>query len=234
MKDHLTSRSQNLICTDVDYRESFAVAAAVLFHAWRDEYPAKEAAVPIEEVQPYRPGLFYLRELPCLMRVIDALATRPDIVIIDGYVWLGSTDKPGLGAALFNALSREAAVIGVAKTRFRGSTNAVEVFRGKSRSPLYITAAGMDGSEAAEHIRSMHGIHRIPTLLRRVDLLSRSWGRGELDGGESEFDAGPEHSSGRSAKAGRSNGNRIAGDGGSSGGRDSGASRRQRGLSDRH
>lgn len=162
------------MCVDVDYRESRAVAAAVLFHAWCDEIPAKEVAVHIEEVQPYWPGRFYARELPCLIQVLNALATPPDIVIVDGYVWLGSADKPGLGAALFEALSREAAVIGVAKTRFRGSTNAVEVFRGKSRSPLYITAAGMESSEAAEHIRSMHGVHRIPTLLRRVDRLSRS------------------------------------------------------------
>ncbi|PKN30756.1 MAG: endonuclease V, partial [Deltaproteobacteria bacterium HGW-Deltaproteobacteria-21] len=49
-----------------------------------------------------------------------------------------------------------------------------EVFRGRSKSPLYVTAAGMDPSEAAGHIRSMHGGHRIPTLLKQVDRLSRS------------------------------------------------------------
>ena len=206
-------RKPNLICVDVDYRESIAVAAGVLFHAWGDEVPAKEATVTIREVQPYQPGQFFRRELPCLVRVLDALGTRPDTVIIDGYVWLGSTDRPGLGAFLFETLSREAAVIGVAKRRFRdwsssqqtagnlpphedfpsvlarsltpaatcgecarcfGSTNAVEVFRGRSRSPLYVTAAGMDSSEAAGHIRSMHGKYRIPTLLKRVDRLSRS------------------------------------------------------------
>lgn len=164
----------NLICVDVDYREFIAVAAAVLFHEWSDEFPEKETAVPIKEVQPYQPGQFFRRELPCLVRVLDALRTRPDTVIIDGYVWLGSKDRPGLGAFLFETLSREAAVIGVAKRRFRDSTNAVEVFRGRSKSPLYVTAAGMDSSEAAGYIRSMHGIHRIPTLLKQVDHLSRS------------------------------------------------------------
>ncbi|MDD5207293.1 MAG: endonuclease V [Desulfobacterales bacterium] len=166
-------RKPNLICVDVDYREFIAVAAAVLFHAWGDESSAKEATVTIKEVQPYQPGQFFRRELPCLVRVLNALGTRPDTVIVDGYVWLGSKDRPGLGAFLFETLSREAAVIGVAKRRFRDSTNAVEVFRGRSKSPLYVTAAGMDSSEAAGHIRSMHGKNRIPTLLKRVDRLSR-------------------------------------------------------------
>ena len=167
-------QNSNLICVDVDYRDSLAKAAAVLFHAWSDEVPAKEATVTIREVQPYQPGQFFRRELPCLVRVLDALRTRPDTVIIDGYVWLGSKDRPGLGAFLFETLSREAAVIGVAKRRFRDSTNAVEIFRGRSKSPLYVTTAGMDSSEAAGHIRSMHGGNRIPTLLKWVDRLSRS------------------------------------------------------------
>ena len=34
------------------------------------------------------------------------------------------------------------------------------------------TAAGLDSNTAAGHIRDMHGPHRIPTLLKRVDQLS--------------------------------------------------------------
>jgi deoxyribonuclease V len=174
-RESLSYPDFKLVCVDVDYRESVAVAAAVLFHAWGDESPAREVVVPIREVQPYVPGQFYRRELPCLLRVLGALATRPEVVVVDGYVWLGPENEPGLGAVLYEALSREAAVIGCAKTPFRGSTNGVEVIRGGSRSPLFVTAAGMDPTEAADHIRSMHGAWRIPTLLSRVDRLARSW-----------------------------------------------------------
>jgi deoxyribonuclease V len=100
------------------------------------------------------------------------LAESPQIVVIDGYVWLGE-QKPGLGAHLYDVLGQQVAVVGVAKTLFTGAEPVELVLRGRSRTPLYVTAAGMDLAEAANHIRAMHGSHRIPTLLKRADQLSR-------------------------------------------------------------
>jgi deoxyribonuclease V len=105
--------------------------------------------------------------------VLEAIDPRPDVLVIDGYVWLGDEHDPGLGAHLHEAIGRKGAVIGVAKTRFLRARLAHEVFRGSSRSPLFVTAVGMDASEAAAHLREMHGPHRVPTLLRRVDHLCR-------------------------------------------------------------
>lgn len=34
-------------------------------------------------------------------------------------------------------------------------------------------AAGADPAEAAEKVRAMHGPHRVPALLKRVDLPAR-------------------------------------------------------------
>ncbi|MCB9920642.1 MAG: hypothetical protein H6822_00590 [Planctomycetaceae bacterium] len=65
------------------------------------------------------------------------------------------------------------AIIGVAKTRFATATSEVEVFRGTSQRPLFVSAAGIDQHIAADSIRRMHGENRIPTLLKRVDTLSR-------------------------------------------------------------
>jgi deoxyribonuclease V len=70
-------------------------------------------------------------------------------------------------------MGRRSAVIGVAKTRFARAQLVEEIQRGRSHSPLYITTAGLDLSAAARRIREMHGTFRIPTLLRRVDQLSR-------------------------------------------------------------
>ena len=99
---------------------------------------------------------------------------RVETIIVDGYVWLGPENRPGLGAHLYEALGKQVPVIGVAKSMFRGATNAEAVLRGRSRRPLYVTAAGMDPVIAAKNIQGMHGPHRIPTLLKRVDQLCRS------------------------------------------------------------
>jgi len=94
------------------------------------------------------------------------------VVVIDGYVWLDQSGRKGLGALLFEALNETVSVIGVAKNRFSGS-NGTDVFRGTSRKPLIVTAAGIDEREAARLIQLMHGQYRIPTLVKRADYVSR-------------------------------------------------------------
>lgn len=159
-------------CVDVGYHATHAMAACVVFDQWTDEAPHSEHAIPIATVEPYEPGAFYRRELPCLLRVLADVHVPLDVIIVDGFVWLDA-DQPGLGAHLHDALERRTAVIGVAKTAYRGNTVAVPVLRGLSTNPLHITAVGISVAEAADHIRTMHGAHRIPTLLGHVDRLSR-------------------------------------------------------------
>ncbi len=157
---------------DVDYRTDSAVAACVLAGSFADPAPAAEWVERIAHVEPYEPGAFYKRELPCLLAVLRRAEVPPSLVVIDGYVWLGS-DRPGLGAHLHEALGRATPVVGVAKTAFRGAVSAVPVHRGGSARPLFVTAAGVDTPAIARAIEAMHGPFRIPTLLRRVDRLCR-------------------------------------------------------------
>lgn len=164
-----------LACVDVDYRalgagREEAVAAAVLFEAWDAPAPASERVTHVGDIAPYEPGRFFARELPPLVAVLR-LAGAVDLVVVDGYVWLGS-GRPGLGAHLHAALGGATPVVGVAKRPFRGAP-AVEVRRGASARPLYVTAVGLDPAEAAAGVRAMHGPHRVPTLLQRVDRLCR-------------------------------------------------------------
>ncbi len=124
--------------------------------------------------QTYAPGEFYRRELPLLLAALKRLDAAPDVVLIDGYVWLGAEGRRGLGAHLFEELGRGGAVVGVAKTRFSGADRfAEQVMRGKGASPLYVTAAGIEADEAAAHVRAMHGEHRIPGLIQQADRLAR-------------------------------------------------------------
>jgi len=53
-------------------------------------------------------------------------------------------------------------------------SHAVEVLRGNSARPLFITAAGMPLAQAAELTRRMAGPFRLPDALRRADLLART------------------------------------------------------------
>jgi len=161
-----------IVAVDVDYRASEVVAAGVGFAAWTDEHATVEIVVTSDAPPaPYEPGRFYLRELPHVRSVLGLVGTQIDVIVVDGYVWLAA-DKGGLGAHLFTALGEVTPVIGVAKTQFAGAT-AIEVVRGTSARPLYVTAAGIDPAVAAQHVLAMHGEHRIPTLLKRVDQLAR-------------------------------------------------------------
>lgn len=118
-------------------------------------------------------GQLYLRELPSLLAVLRDLPALPTTVLVDGYVWTNPDGNPGLGAHLYSALNEVTPVIGVAKRRHLGA-QALAILRGSSNSPPFVSAAGMDVALAASLVLNMHGPFRIPTLLKRVDRLSRS------------------------------------------------------------
>jgi deoxyribonuclease V len=160
-----------LVAFDVHYHDDRrASSAAVLFRAYTDAGAESEYVVTTQVASRYVPGQFYKRELPCILALLHRLHETPDAMIVDGYVMLG--DRPGLGYHLFEVFHGSIPVIGVAKSPYRHA-GAIEVVRGRSRQPLYVTAGGIDSREAAERIRGMHGPYRIPTLLKRADFLAR-------------------------------------------------------------
>lgn len=165
-------------CLDTDYRDACARVACVLFEDWESPEPSRIYHAVLDRVAPYQPGAFYQRELPCLLQVLSQVKEPLNTLVIDGFVWLGE-DRPGLGRHLYEALGRSAAVIGVAKTNFRGSEGvALPLYRGKSRNPLWITAAGMGVSEAVGRIGRMAGEYRLPELIKRADRACREWDLG--------------------------------------------------------
>lgn len=162
-----------IVAIDVGYQENLARAACVAFEHWDATEPQIEVATDISDIAPYVPGNFYLRELPCIEAVLSQLDTPPETIVIDGFVWLDSNQRKGLGGFLFEKLNEQTPVIGVAKTPFATATYAKQLFRGESKRPLYISSAGIELEEAFDCIESMHGTNRIPTLLQRVDRNSR-------------------------------------------------------------
>jgi len=99
----------------------------------------EERTADLADVEPYRPGAFFDRELPALRAVLQGVEPV-DLLVVDGYVDLDPEGRPGLGAHVHAEVG--VPVIGVAKTAFRGATHAVPVIRGASRKPLYVTAVG--------------------------------------------------------------------------------------------
>ena len=153
------------VCLDVQYYDTYAVTAYVLFKDIAGTEPAKTGHVVTHEIHPYEPGAFYKRELPCLLNALQAITDPLELIIIDANVWL-SDEKMGLGGILYESLSKSIPVIGVSITKYTSDTSKiVPVYRGDSQNPLYVSAIGLDTSEAVQLIKDMAGPYRIPTLI---------------------------------------------------------------------
>jgi deoxyribonuclease V len=162
-----------LVIVDVDYRQSEAIAAAIVANTWDATAPIETRVAHIAEVKPYQPGAFFERELPCILQVLALLQSEFHAIVIDGYVALDEHGRPGLGGHLHTFLQNNVVVVGVAKTAFHGSSFALPVVRGASQKPLFVTARGIKSDHAAALVRRMHGPHRLPTLIKEVDTLAR-------------------------------------------------------------
>ena len=146
-----------------------ARAAAVLAADAAFAHVLAERTAVLLRVPPYRPGEFYLRELPPVRAVLEDLSGL-GLLVVDGYADLDPSGRPGLGARAHAELP----VIGVAKSRFRTAAHAVPVLRGSSLRPLFVTAAGTPAGGAADLVRRMAGRYRLPDALRRADTLARA------------------------------------------------------------
>jgi deoxyribonuclease V len=162
------------VCAAVDVHypsTGGARSAAVLAAEAAFAHVLAERTAALPRVPPYRPGEFYLRELPPLRAVLGDLSGL-GLLVVDGYADLDPGGRPGLGARAHAQFGIP--VIGVAKSRYRTATHAVPVVRGSSARPLFVTAAGMPAADAADLVRRMAGRYRLPDALRRADTLARA------------------------------------------------------------
>lgn len=176
------------VAVDVQYLDdSLARAAVVAAGDSRFAVIASTSTAVVAAEAAYRPGEFYRRELPPVQAVIPRSGTLA-LIVVDGYVDLDAAGRPGLGAHVHAQYG--VPVIGVAKTPFRTATHAVQVLRGRSARPLYVTAAGMPMADAANLVHEMAGSFRVPDALKLADRLARGLelplaGHGSTAGGQS-------------------------------------------------
>ena len=136
------------VCAAVDVHylsTGGARAAAVLAADAAFAHVLAERTAVVPRVPVYRPGEFYLRELPPLRAVLEDLS-GVGLLVVDGYADLDPGGRPGLGAHAHAEFGIP--VIGVAKSRFRTATHAVPVLRGSSVRPLFVTSSGMPAANA--------------------------------------------------------------------------------------
>ncbi|MGU3374982.1 endonuclease V [Chryseobacterium sp. M5A1_1a] len=160
---------------DTYYYEDYANTVCIAFDEWTSD---KEIEIFTEQTavnSGYESGAFYKRELPCILSLLNKIVLKNgDIIIVDGYVTLDNEGKIGLGGHLYEALQEKYPIIGIAKNEFTTPDfQRRNVFRGESKTPLFVTAKGIDVDKVKHNVEQMHGPYRIPTLLKKLDQLSR-------------------------------------------------------------
>lgn len=161
---------------DTYYDEDHANTVCIAFEDWTSENESDIYTEKTEVSSGYESGAFYKRELPCILSLLKKIELKEgDIIIVDGYVTLDNDGKIGLGGYLYEALDRKYAIIGIAKNDFASpDSQRRSVLRGESKTPLFLTAKGTDVDEVLLKVEQMSGAHRIPTLLKKLDQLSRA------------------------------------------------------------
>lgn len=163
-----------ILAFDTYYFENKAKTVCISFDDWSDEENYSVDTETIENIEEYQSGEFYKRELPCILSLLNKIEIKNiTTIIVDGFVYLDDDKRPGLGGHLYNQFNN-VPIIGVAKTNFATlDKNKRQLHRGKSTKPLYITSIGIDLDEATELIKNMNGQNRIPTLLKKLDTLTK-------------------------------------------------------------
>jgi len=162
-----------ILAIDVHYENDRASIAGLAFNTWESQTESAVYKSFLDGVAPYESGSFYLRELPCIKMLLDEHDLKPDVIVIDGFVWLDGYSKHGLGVRLYKELNESIPIIGVAKKGFKGIPIEFSLLRGKSEKPLFVTCIGIEQETAIQNILSMAGENRLPVLLKKVDRLCR-------------------------------------------------------------
>lgn len=172
------------LALDSYYKDDVCNTSLVVFNGDEDVTIYKDT-IYTKVTSEYIPGEFYKRELPGIKKILKKfIKEQPELwnqihaVIVDSYITLKVGDKEwdGLGAYVNKFLykiEQSKIIYGVAKSKF-GDCDEIsgKVYRGKSKKPLYVQTTGAP-KVAGYHILYMHGKYRIPTMLKKVDNLSR-------------------------------------------------------------
>ena len=165
-----------VLALDVHYKETGTAKAVGILFDWTAIQPKKVITEYVNMISDYIPGEFYKRELPCLLKIIEKAPLKDiEAILVDGHIYVDNDGKYGLGGMLWEALNKQTPIIGLAKTSFFSNKQTVnELYRGKSKKPLFLSVIGCDMEATAEKIKNMKGGYRIPTILKELDIITKT------------------------------------------------------------
>lgn len=165
-----------ILAFDTYYFGEKAYTVCLEFESWESDSYINCYSEIKTGVKEYISGEFYKRELPCILSLLSKInLANVEYIIIDGFVYVDDEGKLGLGGHLSESINFAIPVIGLAKTDFASiKMKKFSIIRGESTKPLYISAIGLDLENAANLVKSMHGDFRIPTLLKKLDVLTKT------------------------------------------------------------
>jgi deoxyribonuclease V len=89
-----------ILAVDTCYSDDLAVVDGVASSDWTAEREDAVYRCVVEDVAPYVPGQFFRRELPGILSLLNNHRLEPDIIVVDGFVYLDDRWSPGLGRHL--------------------------------------------------------------------------------------------------------------------------------------
>lgn len=165
-----------VVIIDADYNEETRmghVAGVVADNILAEKEECILTAI-VHDIEDYIPGQFYRRELQSVEAIIKQMnLSEIDLIVVDGYADSG-TEEHALGTFVFDKY--HIPVIGIGKNKYeRCILDNLEVYRGESQKPLFVTSKGMDNEKAKELVKNMSGKYRFPYFVKFADNRARDW-----------------------------------------------------------
>lgn len=145
------------------------VRAAVCLLSFPGLEPLEQALHAEPVTFPYVPGLLGFREVPCIVRAFERLATTPDVCLVDGH---GLSHPRRFGVATHLGVELDLPTIGVAKTRLVGEHREPGPRRGASTRLVHRPKGG-EPELVGRVVRTRAGVAPVfVSIGHRVDLES--------------------------------------------------------------
>ncbi len=174
---------------DAAFSENYVIGTVCLYK-YHDLIPLEDAYAVTKISFPYIPGFLSFREGPSIIKAINNLKIKPDIVLFDGQ---GIAHPKGLGIASHIGVLLNIPTIGCAKSRLVGDYTETGIRKGdytllkyhgkivgavlRTRNnvkPVFVSPGHMINlKEAIDVVLKCTGKYRIPEPLRRADRLSK-------------------------------------------------------------
>jgi deoxyribonuclease V len=174
---------------DAAFTENNVIAAACLY-SFPELVPLEDAVAAETLSFPYIPGLLSFREGPAIIRAIQKLTTKPDLLLCDGQ---GIAHPAGMGIASHIGVLLNIPAIGCAKSRLVGDYQEPGISKGRytdlilhgkkigvvlrtrdNVKPVFVSPGHLiDRNGALRIILQCVGRYRLPEPIRRADALSK-------------------------------------------------------------